>query len=121
MTEKLKELIKTAPTIQKGIFQFFLIISNGIYDGIWGENGYNNIIILAQKPKSNVWYKLCENADKFTIFNIVKDEMFNIDIPSDYEVPRIWFKNPIKIDYDIPTSDIFGFMEREVENDKTSM
>ena len=116
MTDKLKELIATAPTIQNGVFQCFLIVSNGVYDGFWGKNGYNNIIILAQRPKSDFWYKLCEEADKFTIFNITKNETFNLDIPSNYGVPRIWFHKPIKIDYSVPTADIFGYMESEVEN-----
>lgn len=115
MTKELKELIATAPTIQNGVFQCFLIVSNGIYDGFWGENGYNNIIILAQRPKSDYWYKLCENADKFTIFNITEKQTFNLDIPSDYGVPRIWFHKPIKINYTVPTSDIFGYMESEVD------
>lgn len=95
----------------------FLIVSNGIYDGFWGENGYNNIIILVQKPKSDVWYKLCEEVDKFTIFDITERQIFNLDIPNDYEVPRIWFLNPIKIDYSVPTSDIFGYMESKEENE----
>lgn len=117
MIDKLKELIENAPTIQGGVFQFFLIVSNGIYDGFWGENGYNNIIILAKKPKSDVWYKLCEEADKFTIFNITEKQTFNLDIPSDYGVPRIWFHKPIKIDYSVPTADIFGYMETEADRD----
>ena len=115
MTKKLKELIANVPTIQNGVFQCFLIVSNGVYDGFWGKNGYNNIIILAQKPKSDFWYKLCENADKFTIFDITEKQTFNLDIPSDYGVPRIWFHKPIKIDYSVPTADIFGYMESEVE------
>lgn len=113
MKKKLKELIENAPSIQNGIFDCFLIVPNGIYNGFFGKNGYNNIILLVKKPKDTVWYKICDKADVFTIYDIIKNTTFNLDIPSDYNVPIIRFNNPVRINYGIEISDIYGYMESE--------
>ena len=51
MTEKLKEIIKTAPRAKEGssYTSFLLIPTSNAYDGFWGKNGFNNIIVLGQK------------------------------------------------------------------------
>ena len=117
MKNKLKELIEAAPSIKSGIFDCFLIVPNGKYNGFWGKNGYNNIILLVKKPKDTVWYKICDKCDKFTIFDIIKNATFNLDIPSDYNVVRIWFHKPVRIKYDVETADIFGYMEDYKESE----
>lgn len=121
MTDELKKLIKEAPHIHSGKFSAFMVVANGQYDGFWGVNGYDNILILAQTWKENKWYKLTTKVDKFTIFDFKGHRAtFNLDIPSDYGVPRIWFDTPIEIDYSIPTSDVMGYVkEREETNVKT--
>ena len=114
MKKALKELIENAPVKLKGDFYMFLIVSNGVYDGFWGKNGYNNIIILAkeQNDKTKTWYKLSEYADKFDIFPLFESgttiRSFDLDIPKEYGVPRIWFDKAIRIDYTIQTSDVIG-------------
>jgi len=115
MREKLSELIEKATHIYSGKFSAFMIVSNGIYDGFWGINGYDNILILARPCKEDKWYILSTEADKFTIFDFNKlPSTFNLEIPSEYGVPLIWFNTPIEIDYSIPTSDVMGYVKREV-------
>lgn len=116
MTDKLTRLIEEAPYIHEGIFSSFMVVSNGIYDGFWGANGYDNILILAQPHKEDKWYILATEVDIFNIYdNIGKSSGFNLDIPTEYGVPRIWFDRPIRIDFSIRTSTIIGYMEDEKE------
>lgn len=113
MKKALKELIDNAPAISSGDFSAFMFVSNGVYDGFWGKNGYDNIIVLVKLCNDSTWYKLADGADKFDIFPMVDSGLlmrnFNLDIPSEYGVPRIWFDVPIHIDYRIPTSNVIGY------------
>ena len=116
MTNELTKLIKEAPRIQSGKFSTFMIVPNGVYDGFWGVNGYDNILILARPYKEDKWYKLATEVDKFTVFDFKNHHAtFNLDIPSQYGVPRIWFDTPIEIDYSIPTSDVMGYVKEREE------
>lgn len=103
MTEELEKLIKTAPNISSGTFREFLIVpTNEAYGGFWGKNGYDNILILARlySKGDDTWYKLCAGADIFYVYDTYKQINcgFNLDIPTEYGVPRIWFNVPIEID-----------------------
>lgn len=58
------------------------------------------------------------DADAF----IVKDledrcPTFNLDIPSEYGVPRIWFERPIEIDYRVPTSSVMGYVKESEDKE----
>ena len=113
MTDELTELIKDASYIHSGRFSGFMIVpTNEKYDGFFGVNGFDNILILAKPWKEDKWYILATEADKFNIFDF-KDHhaTFNLDIPSEYGVPRIWFDTPIEIDYSILTSDVIGYVK----------
>lgn len=107
MKKALKELIENAPKKTKGAFKFFLFISNGVYDGFWGKNGYNNILILGRSVDDNKWYRISEFGDKFDIYRTKLS--FNLDIPKDLGVPRIWFSEPIYIDNEPEMSSVVGY------------
>ena len=119
MTEALKALIENAPVKTKGIFRSFLLVSNGKYDGFWGANGFNNILIFGKVyeegnkiPSDDAWYKISEYGDAFSIMTGLSGvplHGFHMDIPEEYEVPRIWFDTPISIDNEIPVSTIIGY------------
>ena len=100
MTEELKKLIDTAETMTSGEFSSLMVVPNGKYEGFWGENGYDNMLILGCMDK--VWYKVADlQVDVFNIFDIREKSSFNMDIPSEYGVPRFWFSaQKIKINYD---------------------
>lgn len=124
MTEELTKLIENASHIHKGEFAAFMFVPNGQYDGFWGVNGYDNIMILARPWNEDEWYILSTEADVFNIYDYTKTSIgFNLDIPSQYGVPRIWFDNkPISIEYGIPTANVIGYVvsKEELEvNDET--
>lgn len=112
MTDELKKLIEEAPHIHSGKFATFMIVSNGQYDGFWGVNGYDNILILARPWRKDKWYILSTEADVFSVWYC---SSFNLDIPSEYGVPRIWFDKPIEIDYKLKISSVMGYVKKESE------
>ena len=108
MTDKLKELIKKAPVKRKGTFKNFMIVSNGVYDGIWGENGFNSIILLGLDVETEEYVKITDYADVFNIYDVCQSVGFNLDIPTEYGVPRIWFSKFITIDNELDISSVNG-------------
>lgn len=119
MTDELKKLIEEAPHIHSGKFAIFMIVPNGQYDGFWGVNGYDNILILARPCNEDQWYILSTEADVFNIYHVVREDLpglsFSLDIPTEYGVPRIWFNYPVEINYEIPTATIMGqFTKKDV-------
>ena len=112
MTEDLKKLIECSPHKSTGYFRELMFVSNGIYDGMWGVNGYDYILILGYDIESNDWCIITDCADKFDIFNL-ENVHFNLDIPSDYGVPRIWFRKPIYINDMLQLSNVVGEIKEE--------
>lgn len=110
MKKALKELIENAkPYDRNKYFNRIMFLSDGVYNGFWGKNGYNNILILAQECNSGEWYKITEDGQSCDVFNIYKCSMsFNLDIPKEYGIPSIWFGNPIRIENSLALSSIKG-------------
>lgn len=108
MTDAFKELVENAPVRKSGLFNRFMFASNGIYDGFWGKNGYDNIVVLGQAVDDEVWYKIACEVDVFNI-GFESYTSVSIDIPSEFGVPCLFFHKPIQIDYDGYTSAILSF------------
>lgn len=108
MKKALKDLIEQSPWKRKGVFRNLMLVSNGVYDGFWGKNGYNNILILGFDVDDNKYYKITESADVFNIMDIPERNTFNVEIPTEYGVPRIWFTHPIYIDNEVAISTVTG-------------
>ena len=109
MTDAFKKLVENAPVRKSGLFSRFMFASNGIYDGFWGKNGYDNIVVLGQAVDDKVWYKIACEVD---VFNISFKESFtsiSIDIPSEFGVPCLFFHKPIQINYDGFVSALLSF------------
>lgn len=109
MTDAFKELVANAPVRTSGLFRAFMFSSNGIYDGFWGKNGYDNIVVLGQAVEDDMWYRIACEVD---VFNIGFKEPYtsvSIEIPSEFGVPRLFFHKPIQIDYDGYTSSVLSF------------
>lgn len=111
MNDKLKELIKKASCKPVGYFTSLMFISNGKYDGFWKENGYDNILILGYSDGE--WYRVSEYGDVFNIYRTLMN--FNLDIPTEYGVPRIWFDEPIYIDNSLELSSVVGKFKEGAE------
>ena len=110
MKKALKELIEKAEVKRVGEFYAFLMIPNGIYDGFWGKNGYDNILLLGQSFPDRKWYKI---ADKIDAIHFFYPPSLNWEIESKYGVPCCWTNKPISIEYDGFTSSIIACKRRE--------
>lgn len=109
MKRALKKLIKNAEVKMCGEFYAFLTIPNGIYDGFWGKNGYDNILLLGQSAEDKKWYKI---ADKIDAIHFFYPPALNWEINSKYGVPSFWAHKPIRIEYSGLTSSLIACEER---------
>lgn len=98
MTDELKSLINKSEYKTSGEFDSIMLVPNGIYNGSYGENGFDNMLVLGEIH--GTWYVVANS--QVDIFQIYKTEgMFSVDVPSDYGVPRFWYNGyKIKINYD---------------------
>ena len=100
MIKKVKELIQQAQpyTEQKAFGCIYLIPSGKAYDGFWGKNGYDNIIILGYCRKDDKLYNISGDSqvDAIHLFEVGADA--NIDIEHDNGCVRLWFREPITIE-----------------------
>lgn len=110
MRKKLKEIIESAPQTKSGTFDEFLIVPSGEqYDGFWGRNGFNNIILLAKRREEATFNILTNYSDVFVLLNI---HSVNIDIPTELNCVRVFLDKPIKI-HDV-TSSVIGYGGEEL-------
>ena len=107
MKKALKELIEKAEVKRVGEFYAFLTIPNGVYDGFWGKNGYDNILLLGKSAEDRKWYKI---ADKIDVIQFFYPPSLNLEIDSKYGVPCFWtnMHKPISIKYDGFTSTVIA-------------
>lgn len=105
MKEDLKKIIENAKPCDRGIFDEFLIIpSEEDYDGIWGQNGFKNLIILAKRKNKSEWIFLSNSSDVLHLINICD---CNFDSPSELGCVRAWLTRPVEING--VQSSILGF------------
>lgn len=114
MKKALKELIENAEVKRCGDFYAFLTISNGVYNGFFGKNGFDNILLLGQSTGDSKWYKI---ADKIDTIHFFYPPALNWEINSKYGVPCFWTHKPISIDYSGVTSSLIACERRENDKD----
>ena len=107
MRKALKEIIDTAEERLVGDFDYLMIVSNGIYDGFWGKNGYDNILILGYVRAEQKWFIVSRYGDVFSIYYPIMGT-FTLDINHKYGVPTIGFGKPIHIDNTDQLSSVIG-------------
>ena len=105
MKKALKELVENAEVKMVGEFSAFLTIPNGIYDGFWGKNGYDNILLLGHSSEDGKWYRI---ADTIDAIHLSYPPSLNWEISSKYGVPSFWSNTPISIEYDGVTSSLIA-------------
>ena len=108
MTDELKALIENAEYREVGDYDILMIVPNGIYDGFWGVNGYDNIMLLGKVREEDKWYIVSDKGADVLDIERIGDATFHLDIPSKYGMPTIWFRTPIHIDRTTPISSITG-------------
>lgn len=110
MKQALKELIEKADFCAEGIFNEFLIIpTHKAYNGFWGKNGYENMIVLARSFYEKSWHRI--SLDDCDVFDLLKVNSVGIDIPCEYGCVRISSQQNIEILS--PTSSIRGYGIKE--------
>lgn len=112
MKEALKKLIEEAPIRRVGAFVNFLIVPTGQkYDGFWGENGYNEIVLLGLADDGK-YYNITDSADSVMFSKVMH---VNFDIPSEYNCVRFWFDEPIQINNEMNLSTLMGYPEGSMD------
>lgn len=110
MTQKLAEIIKNAERKRCGVFNEFLIVPTGEkYDGFWGVNGFDKILLLAKGMNDEDFCILTDYSDSF---HLIRSKGVNFDIPSDLGCVRVFTDELIEINY--PESSVLGFVKKEV-------
>jgi len=98
MNKKLKAIYKQSKDYVDGtpFDRIYIINTHRLYDGFWGENGYNCIKVLVSfsKDKEEVFYVFNKNyqTDVLQMFDEFK---FNIDIPNDLDCIRLFTATPL--------------------------
>lgn len=106
MRKALKKIIDTAEERSVGYFDSLMFVSNGIYNGLFGKNGYDNILILGYVRSEQKWFIISKYDDVFSIYQL--NGTFKLEINSEYGVPTIWFNKPVYIDNSMHLSSVVG-------------
>lgn len=110
MRKALKKIIDTAEERSVGYFDSLMFVPNGIYNGFFGKNGYDNILILGYVRSEQKWFIVSRYDDVFSIYQL--NGTFNLEINSAYGVPTIWFNKPVYIDDSMHLSSVIGELKR---------
>ena len=93
MKAKLKELLEKAEQKSQGKYNEFLLIpTNKEYNGFWGKNGFNNLIVLGRNTcdGDKEWYRI--SNEQCDVMNIIDNKHWcNIDVPSEYGCIHLFF------------------------------
>ena len=107
MKKSVKELMSRAvPRKSEKFSDIYIIDSEKKYDGFWGKNGYNNIIVLGRaNVQSEELELITEHSD---VINIMQTSWsVNIDISSKNGVVHLWADKPLTISAPVNSSCIF--------------
>ena len=113
MNKALKELYDRAEERIAGRYDEFLIISdNKAYDGFFGKNGYNSMTLLGFDKSTKTWYKISSRVAD--VIDSYEPMTWSIDIPTEYNCVRIFFRKPVYIHDTIPLSSVRVFNNKEI-------
>lgn len=132
MKKGAKELIaKAVPRKHDKFFELYVIDSERAYNGFWGKNGYNEIILIGRASGCEEYELITDHSDVIHVFR----GGFDIDVDSKQGVVRIWSTNGFELsnlplssvtfnsdtnDTPNPTSMIFKmFQKREANEEDT--
>ena len=69
MNKYLKDFIKDCPLQTSGTFSELMFVGNGQYNGFWGKNDFDNIMILGKLPCCSEWRTVSNFGDIFVLYN----------------------------------------------------
>ena len=107
ITEKMENLIRDAIDASvmsaselEGVLIncIYIVNTNQSYDGFWGKNGYNNMVVVGYSPNNKKYYILSEaQCDIVRLWRTNAIEI-SIDIPEDLNCIRLFgFTKPLSI------------------------
>ena len=106
MNKELKNLIEKAEDYELGkpLSSFYIVSTNKLYNGFWGKNGYNGIIIIGVGYKEDKLYFVnrdyeCDVIHLMQFRHFTNVGGMSIDIPNDKNCIHMWFDKPICFKY----------------------
>lgn len=88
MTKVLQELIKNAKPYNNEVLCSLLVIPSGkLYKGFWGQNEYNQIILIGCDKENHYLISTGCQHDVLNCFNAIG---LSIDIPHEYNCVRLF-------------------------------
>lgn len=92
MNKRLKGLIERAEVYNQELLDDLFIIPSGkVYNGFWGKNGYNKIILIGRNLKEAKAYRIDTDIQHDIIhFSYIKEFGIKIDIPTEYNCVRLF-------------------------------
>lgn len=94
MTKKQKEFIAKAKPKTSEMFKGLYIADSGkAYDGFWGKNGYNSMVIIGETTSGEL-ETLSDYSDVICCF---AKQGFSADIDRKNRMLHIWFDEPVQI------------------------
>lgn len=98
MKRALRELVENAKTrsdFELYDYRWFLLIpTRKAYNGFWGKNGYNNMIILGYDETEKAYYRL--DSGDTDDFSISEMRYLQFDVPREYGCIRVHFHGTLK-------------------------
>lgn len=109
MKKKVKEFIEQAePRTSDEFIAFYIIDSEKLYNGLFGKNGFNNIVLIGRTPpidgKSH-YELITDYSDAIHFYNGCGTA--NIEISHDNGIVCLWFTTPVKLSGEPLSSCIF--------------
>lgn len=91
MTKAQKELLANCEPYKDGTpFDTVILIPTGKkYDGFWGENGYNQILVVCLDKETGKYYK-CGDTYQVDVVHLENLGNINIDVPKESNCIRIF-------------------------------
>ena len=98
LRKALWDLIVEAPEKLAGDFDTLMLVPNGRYDGFFGINGFDHLLVLGYIFDDKQWYKIADYPD---VFSLNFENFFGtatFDIKSIYGMPTFAFRSPVHIE-----------------------
>ena len=96
MNKAQKELIEKAIKYNgEPIDSLYIISKDRLYNGFWGKNDYNEIVVIAYSRATDQYYKW--DLYPRDVINFNKEIQFGVDIPNKFNCVRLFFHEPITL------------------------
>ena len=114
MTKELKKIIDESVRYNgEPLNCFYIVSTNKQYNGVWGKNGYNGMIIIGYSNETDKYYNFGLDYER-DVFHCFKQLSFSIDIPQELNCIRLFFNTSIVVEKEQLSAFIVDFGEQDV-------